>query len=364
MPRHDVVFYVSGHGLGHAARAAAVAGALRRLEGPRLRLAARSAGPAWLLAEGDPATVVHPSTPAALDPGAVQRTVLDVDVPATARAHAAFAPRFEARAAEEAAWLRAVGARVVVADVAPLGCAAAARAGIPALVVGNFGWDALLGTWTHAHPELSAPVARYREAYASALAVRLPLHAGIEAFPRRVDAGHVVRPVRRDCAAVRRALGLGDEARTILLVSLGAADLEALGVRDVDAGDAAVAALAPPPPGTRSRWIGIAPGEAGTHPELVAAADAVLAKPGYGTVAEALVLGTRFLALPREGWPETAPLLDGLAEEGCAAPLAREDFAAGRWQPALGALLARPRPGRRARGDGAARVAGLVRAHL
>lgn len=364
MARHDVVLYVTGHGLGHAARAGAVAEALRALAGRRLRIAARTAGPAALLRACDAGTEVLPAPPAELDPGAVQRTALDVDRGATARAHAAFAGRFEARAAEEARWLRAVGARVVVADVAPLGCAAAARAGLPALVVGNFGWDALLASWRGAHPELAAPLACYRAAYAEALAVRLPLHAGIEAFARRVDAGHVVRAARRGREAIRRGLGLADDPRPLLLLSVGAADLAALRVREVEVGDAVVAAFAPPPPGTRARWIPLGDDAPGSHLEILAAADAVLAKPGYGTVAEALCRRTRFLALPREGWPETAPLLEGLAADGVTAPLRREAFVTGRWREPLEALLRRPRPRRAPRDDGAWRAARLALAHL
>jgi len=357
--RFDLVFYVTGHGLGHAARAGAVAAELRSRD-RRLRLAARSAGPAPLLAEADPGTTLLPSPAAELDPGAVQRNALEVDAAATAEAHAAFLRTFEDRVAQEAAWLREVRARVVVADVAPLGAAAAARAGLPALVVGNFGWDALLAHWVPAHPALRPAVARYREAYAEALAVRLPLHEGLEAFPRRVEAGHAVRALARPRAELRRALGVSDASQPLLLVSLAAADLAALGPRDVDAGDAVVAGFGPAPPGTRSRWVDLATGAPGTHPELVAAADAVLAKPGYGTVAEALVYRTRFLALPRPGWPETGPLRAGLERDGCALDLSREAFTAGAWRAPLETLLETLRPLRAPDADGASRAADLA----
>ncbi len=74
------------------------------------------------------------------------------------------------------------------------------------------------------------------------------------------------------------------------------------------------------------------------------AADAILGKAGYGSVAEALVHGTRFLTLPRRDFREIPLLEAGLARHGCALRLPREDFEAGRWRAPLDALFARPAP--------------------
>jgi L-arabinokinase len=42
-------------------------------------------------------------------------------------------------------WLRATCTDLVVSDIVPLACAAAAAAGIPAVAVTNFSWGGLFG---------------------------------------------------------------------------------------------------------------------------------------------------------------------------------------------------------------------------
>jgi hypothetical protein len=97
---------------------------------------------------------------------------------------------------------------------------------------------------------------------------------------------------------------------------------------------------------------------------VIHACDAVIGKPGYGTVAEALVHGTRFLYLTRESFREQAPLVESLTRRGCARPMPREDFAAGRWRTHLDALFAQPPPPLPPSAAGAAAVADAVLARL
>ena len=94
-----------------------------------------------------------------------------------------FYATLDARAEDEAAQLRARGVRLVVADAPPLGCAAAARAGIPSVVVSNFTWDWIYAEYREyldSAPELIPTIqAAYRLAEA---AWRLPMHGGFETF--------------------------------------------------------------------------------------------------------------------------------------------------------------------------------------
>jgi hypothetical protein len=75
------------------------------------------------------------------DTGVVQIDSLHLDAAATIVRADEFHRTLDARAAGDAAWLREHDVRFVVADAPPLGCAAAAAAGVPAVVVSNFTWD-------------------------------------------------------------------------------------------------------------------------------------------------------------------------------------------------------------------------------
>src|SRR6188472_4445738 len=133
-----VVFYITGHGFGHAVRQIAIVNALaqRRAEVP---IVVRTSVAAWLFGRSVRASVRL--EPGPVDTGAIQRGSLDVDVPATLAAAQAFYADGDAWVAREAAFLADAGARLVVADIPPLPIAAARQAGVPAIGISNFTWD-------------------------------------------------------------------------------------------------------------------------------------------------------------------------------------------------------------------------------
>lgn len=317
----------------------------------------RTDGPTWLFREVVPSARLEGE---AQDPGIIQASALDVDGAATARAHAGFLGEFESRAAGEAHWLGAHRVRLVVSDAGALACAAAARAGVPAFVVSNFSWDWILAPYARAEPALSRAAQRYARAYGRAeAALRLPLHSDFAAFRHIEDFPHLVRRSQRSAAEVRRALGIeAADDRPLLLVSFGGFGQGSLGELRCDLGPEWIATgYAAPPRGFLGRWIRLATPAPVAHPELVAAADAVLGKTGYGTVAEALCHGARFLYLRRPDYPEDALLAAGLEASGAAREISRRDFLAGRWRDALEDLLELPRPSDPPPCDGAPRVA-------
>ena len=79
------------------------------------------------------------------------------------------------------------------------------------------------------------------------------------------------------------------------------------------------------------------------HPDLVRAADVVVGKLGYSTVAEAYAAGTRFAYLPRPAFRESAVLEQFVRENLPSTPLDPAEFDDGRWTRILDALLASPK---------------------
>ena len=80
------------------------------------------------------------------------------------------------------------------------------------------------------------------------------------------------------------------------------------------------------------------------HPDLVAAADLVVGKLGYSTVAESFAAGTRMLYVPRPTFRESAVLEAWVAARLPAEAMPFEALRAGRWVGRVAGLLARPRP--------------------
>ncbi|MDX6769380.1 MAG: hypothetical protein SF051_07595 [Elusimicrobiota bacterium] len=336
LPR--VVFAVSGHGYGHATRSALL---LERLAAAvPVEAFVRSSAPARLFA----------GTGAALsagddEPPLLQRGGLEVDWEGSLRAHQQALARRPAAVAAEAAWLAGVRPDLVLSDASSLACEAAAKAGVPCRLFSNFTWDWVLGERAKADPRWLPVAGRLAEAYACAAgAWRLPGSGGFATVRSVEDAPLVARRSRLERAAARAALGVPADGKPLVLVSFGGfgATLPRLGAPGLDA--YRFAGFGPKPAGLAAQWTELDASPASPHAEAVAACDAIVCKPGYGTFAEAAAHGARVLFVDRPDYAEAAALTGWLRGVAACRELPRGDFEEGRWAAHLDALLSRPAP--------------------
>ena len=89
------------------------------------------------------------------------------------------------------------------------------------------------------------------------------------------------------------------------------------------------------------------------YPDLVAAADVVVTKPGYGIVSECIANGTALLYASHGGFVEQTVLLEAMPRFLRTAPIAEDALRAGHWADAVEAVLAQPAPLERLAIDGA-----------
>jgi hypothetical protein len=166
-----IVVYLSGHGFGHYTRSEAVLERLLQLA-PSTELHLRSSDRALRLAERAAAAGerVRFASVAEVDvgPGVAQRGPLAVDVPATRAALQQHLDRWEQTVADEAAFARAIGARLVYADVPPIAFAAAARAKLPSVALANFSWSWIYDGYADQDGWFAEAAARLRAAEAQA----------------------------------------------------------------------------------------------------------------------------------------------------------------------------------------------------
>jgi len=345
-----VVFYITGHGFGHATRMIAVMQALREL-GPTVRLRARTSVPPALFAEhlGEAVAVV----PGAVDVGTVQHDSLRLDKEASLRAYAAFLAERPDRVPSEARWLREVGAVLVVGDIPPLAFEAAAAAGVPGIAITNFSWDWIYAPYVAQRQTFAPLLHQIREAYARAgLLLRLPLHGDLSAFPVVRDIPLIARRILRGRSAVRAALGLSEGERLVVL-SFGGFDLYGIDFARLGHLAGYRFAVSREVVGAPGNILGV-PRDLIRHDELVAAADAVITKPGYGIVSECLAHRIPVVYTSRGEFAEYGPLVEGLRRYTAATFISNEDLLAGRWEASLRKVVGAPLPGERLEATGAA----------
>jgi L-arabinokinase len=258
---------------------------------------------------------------------------------------------------------------LVLADIPPLGIAAAKAAGLPAVAMSNFTWD-----WIYAaYPGTEDLSRAIGDVYAGAdLALRLPLWGGFGTFERIVDLPFIARRSRRGRDEVRRAFGLPRD-QPLALVSFGGYGVDGL---DMDAltrnGRWGLLMTSTTPVGERTLG-GV--GRSGSlipldepamyargflYEDIVHAVDVVVSKPGYGIIAECVANQTALLYTSRGQFAEYDVLVAGLPRILRAGFIDHGALFAGRWAPHLDALLAQPAPPERPPVDGADLAAALL----
>jgi L-arabinokinase len=362
-----IVFYISSHGLGHASRAIEVIHAIAALR-PRSRFLVRSAVPSWFLE-------TSLRVGAALecldtDTGVTQIDSLRLDETDTARRAARFYAEFTARVDEEASRLRRVEAQVVVADIPPLAFAAADRAGVPSVAIGNFTWDWIYEGYAGFEQAAPGVVATIRSAYARATcSLRLPFHGGFDAAPDTVtDIPLIARRSERGRDGTRHSLELGP-TELVVLASFGGYGL-GLSYDRVAAScpftmlttgdDAPDSRGADARRGVRRLTRPQMAGLGLRYPDLVAASDVVVSKPGYGIVSECIANGAALLYTSRGRFREHEVFVSEMPRVLRCRYIPQDDLLAGRWTEPIDALLRSAPPPERLGIDGARAAAEAV----
>jgi hypothetical protein len=339
----SIACFVSPHGFGHAARVTAVMDALaRRL--PNTRFEIFTTAPEWFFRDSLATEFSYYET--VVDVGLAQATPFDEDVAETVRRLDALVPFREELVSALARDVTARGCVLVLCDIAPLGIAVAEAAGLPSVLVENFTWD-----WIYAgYVAEDARLARH-SAYLAETFERAHFHIRTEPVcgPHRgtLTVPPVAREPRSAAAEIRARLGVPEGSRLALVTTGGIPD-----ARDYVASLAETARALPDvslvvPVG--DRWVRagenviVIPHHSGYfHPDLVSAADAVVGKLGYSTVAEVFRAGVPFGYVERPRFRESAVLADFAASRLVGRSIPEEALLTGAYVDVLAELLETP----------------------
>lgn len=293
------------------------------------------------------------------DVGFVQHSALAYDARGTARALGELLPFDEGLVEGLAMEVRRSRSRAVLCDISPLGVAVAERAGVPSVLVENFTWPWLYEPLFAEVPELTPLSAQLTEWFA-----RATVH--IQAEPvcvRDPSAALVVPPVsrapRRARAEMRKVLDIEADEPAVILTMGGVPEAMPFLDRLRDMGH--VTFLVTGAAETRRDGnLRLFDNRTRVYmPDLIRAADAVVAKLGYSTVSEIWHEGTPLAFVTRADFRETEPLVQWVSRELEGFEIPGADFDSGGWVERVPELLGMPRRDPQEDG-GAERVAAFV----
>ena len=330
----SILYYITGHGFGHAVRSHQVIRALYRRRRD-LRIHARTTAPDWLFFDA-PVPVLYSRQ--ALDVGIVQPNSLDMEIGATVKACREIHQRKNQIIENELSFIRANNIRLIVGDTPPLCFEVAARAAIPSVSITNFTWDIIYRAYVTAHEDFIPLIEEMSAFYGKAtLALSLPYPCDTSMFPRCRPIPWVTRTSPLTKAVARKKFGL-PASGTIVLLSFGglglarfpwpklASEKEFFFV-STGAQEAAAANL---------RFLVDRQSE---YQDLVRACDVIVSKPGYGIVADVLAHQVPLLYTDRGEFAEYPHLVRALRDCATVAYIAQDQLLDADLAPHLAALL-------------------------
>jgi len=335
-----IAYFVTQHGFGHACRAAAVMAAFERRI-PQVRFELFTNCPAWIFEDSLENEFGYYDVKA--DVGIVQRSPLQEDLVATRQELAVWMPFAPEMIDQLAKRLDDSKCQLVICDISALGIAAAKRAGLPSVLVENFTWDFIYASYLDRFPELEEFSTLFKEIY-SQVDLHIQTQPLCNATENSIQVGPIRRHPRTHPTEIRAQLQIPSQAQMVILSMGGVPDrflfLDRLpetiepylvipGADDLTTSHHKVLLLP-----TRSQFF---------HPDLIQAADLVIGKAGYSTVAETYQAGVPFAYLVRPTWPETPALEHFIKSHMSSCPIGIKEYNDGRWLDILPDLLQLPR---------------------
>ncbi len=358
---------VTGHGFGHATRTAEVLRELVLLC-PSMEVTVSSTVPRRFFDNGLGSQVTFRSQ--AYEPGTVQKSCFEVDLSATRLVYRRYLDERKERLQVETEFLSAGGFDGVLADIPAIPVAAARACGIRVAGLWNFTWDWILEPIVREarvpDPLLaSLPLLLHEDYAAAGLHLRLPFSAAETTLPNVEDVPLVGRKSRAQRHSTLEKVGMSaEDSRSVVLVAMGGWECrrwDPIKPRGCEDFRFLVVGDVPIESGAEVQRIPARLGEGYAFCDLVAAADLVLSKPGYGIASECVVNRTPLLGVERRGFREAPELSRDLSTFGPFREISLRDFFAGRWAEPLQAILEDKREWRPIEENGAQTVAKRLR---
>jgi UDP-N-acetylglucosamine:LPS N-acetylglucosamine transferase len=344
MPTKSIAYFISSHGFGHAARAAAVMQAIAEYD-PFVQFEIFTALPSWFFQDSlvTPFNYYHLLT----DFGLEQKTPFQSDLGDTMRSLNKFYPISSTRLADISETIRRLESMIIICDIAPMGLLVAKAAGIPSVLVENFTWDWIYQQYAVAHKNINKHIDYLKPIFESA-----DYHIQTEPICSRKLPDLVTAPVSRKFRTsrdqIRQRLGLLTDENVVLITTGGIPQSYDFSQKLNQLGEIKfVMPGAGPEIKIRDNLIILPHQSDFYHPDLANACDAVVGKVGYSTLAEVYHAGVPFGYVARSNYNESGPMVQFIKQQMSGLALEESEFHGGDWISKTGELLALPRVDRK-----------------
>ena len=332
-----IAYFISSHGFGHASRASAIMEALTALD-PQIRFDIYTGTPEWLFRDAGLTNFTY--HPGAVDVGLVQLNPMDHDLPRSVINIRDYLNSIPERSDALAAELHSLGIEAVICDISPLGIITGKKAELPTFLFENFTWDWLYELYVPQCPDFQPLNDRLREIF-----IQADFRMQSEPLCDPISGADILIPPasrkpHHTAEEFRTSLGIPDSHR-IGLISMGGIPENLDFAVDCPISDNVTLLL----PGTfeKTEKLGnkiLLPHHSGYyHPDMVHAADFIIGKAGYSTIAEVCAAGAAYGFISRDNFRESDVTADFLRKRPNTLEIALDRFEAFSLDEEIGKLL-------------------------
>ncbi|MFH1488039.1 MAG: hypothetical protein ABII06_03975, partial [Pseudomonadota bacterium] len=213
----SIAFFITPHGFGHAARAAAVMEALHGAD-PSLNFEIFTKVPGWFFEKSLSGNFrIHDLL---TDVGLVQESPLESDLSGTLERLDRFLP-FDLEDIKDLA--REVGrrkCRLLLCDIAPLGIAVAREAGVPSVLIENFTWDWIYEPYVKNHVEMQRHI-QYLRGWFDRADIHIRTEPVCDPSGAGITTGPVSREARAEPGEIRERLDIPMDGKVVMMTMGG-----------------------------------------------------------------------------------------------------------------------------------------------
>jgi UDP:flavonoid glycosyltransferase YjiC (YdhE family) len=298
------LFYVSGHGFGHAVRSALL---VKEFYKAGIRTEIISSAERFIFDVNLKGTD-YGYRRAVSDIGVVQNDAITVDIPSTLKEWTDLLKTEGVWFQHELGVCRSLKPDIIISDTVPFPLKLAKEAGIPSMLLATFTWDWILRYYSDDDERFSAIADRLEEHYSHAsMLFTTPLSFGLPEIGDWIKVPLIGKRSGHSKESLREKLGLDD--RPAYLVSfggMGISNIENFGLRELTEFQFLV--FSENPTGRSGNLIRVRNGDF-DHADIVKASDGVISKPGYGVSAECILNHTPLIYTEREKFAEYEPMV-------------------------------------------------------
>jgi len=332
-----IAYFITPHGFGHASRATAVMQAIQRLSHD-VRFMIFTTVPEWFFS--DQGFKQYEYISSLHDVGLAQLTPFEEDLPATLQRLKTIYPYSVDLVHNTVKRLKEASVDLVMCDIAPLGLVAAKQSGIPSLLIENFTWDWIYQPFKNGYPQFNEyidlldslyPLADYR-------IQAEPICSPLPNVPKVNEP--ISRTFHHTPDVIRKQLGVPGDKK-LVLISFGGNREQFTKINFLHNYSEAVFILAGrgEKQHREKNVISLPHNAPFYHPDLIQAADIILGKAGYSTLAEVALAGKPFAFISRETNIESAVLAKHITHQLPSLEISQKEYLSQSWVERMPEIL-------------------------